>query len=267
MDNTGKSQILDLDLARRLHLALTAGKEELFQALQDPSMEVLAAALKNSALDDNHLLALLKRRDLSEELLKAVYRLEKVAASHELKVAVVRNPNTPGSMIAALLPQLYLFELVDICRLPGVTPDQKVAAERAIIQRLPATPLGNKLTLARCGTAAVAEALIREGDPRHFEACLSNPLLKESAIFGFLNGPTASGETISMVARHPRWQGRPTLRLAILRNPKTPGVWFTLFLPRLTLGDLKGLLLSRRLAPPQKKLVEDELARRNRAVS
>ena len=266
MENPAKSATLDLNLSRRLYCALTVGTEGMYQALEDPSMEVLFALLKNPALNDNHLLALLKRRDLSEDLLKAIYRLDKVAGSHELTVALARNPNVPGALMASLLPHLYLFELVDICYLPGVTPDQKIAAERAIIQRLPTTPLGNKITLARRGTAAIAEALIRDGDSRLMEACLSSPHLKESAVFKFLSGANATAETISMVARHPRWKGRVSLQLAILKNQKTPAVWFTLFLPRLGLTDVKGLLGSQRLTPAQKKLVVEELRRRGQFI-
>ncbi len=262
MENTAKSAPLDLILSQRLHRALTAGKEELFQVLEDPSSEVVRAALRNPALDDNHLLAVLRRRDLTEEFLKAVARLEIVAESHPLKVAIAHNPATPGSLLAAVLPHLYLFELVTICYLPGVTPDQKVVAERAIIQRLPTTPLGNKLVLARRGTPAVAEVLLREGDTRLMEACLGNPRLKESAIHAFVTGPAATPETISVVARHPRWKNRVNLQFAILKNPKTPGVWFTLFLSRLSLHDVKSLKVSQRLTAAQKKLVEEELHRR-----
>ncbi len=265
MDKSAKIAALDPFLARRLHQALTSGKDELFQTVTDPSPEVLAAALKNPLLDDNHLLALLKRRDLPEDLLKAVSRLPMVAESHELKVAVVHNPATPAHVTMTLLPHLHLFELVDICYLPGVTQDQKVAAERAIIQRLPTTPLGNKMTLARRCTASVAEALIKEGDPRLMEACLTNPQLKEAAVFQFLNGPNATADGISAVARHPRWKGRPNLQLAMLKNPKTPAVWYSLFLPHLNVSDLRGILASRRLIPAQKKLVNEELHRRGLA--
>lgn len=262
MESTEKNAYLDGNLARRLHRALTAGTEELYQVLEDPCGDVLHAALKNPLLDDNHLLALLKRRDLTEDLLKAVYKLKTVAESHPLKLALVKNPATPGPVVQTLLPHLYLFELVGICFLPGVTPDQRLAAERAIIQRLPTTPLGNKLTLAHRGTAAVVEALLKEGDPRHIDACLANPHLKEVTVFQFLNGPTASAESISAVARHPRFKNRPNLQLAILRNSRTPAVWFTLYLPHLGSHDLHGLLVSRRLSPSQKKLVTDELKRR-----
>jgi hypothetical protein len=257
------SERLDPGLARRLHGALTAGPEELFQLVQDPSPEVLRALLKNPRLGEDHLQALLKRRDLSEDLLKAVFRLDKVEAGHRLKVALVYNPGTPGAVVQTLLPQLYLFELANLCHLPGVTPDQKVAAERVIIQRLPTTPLGNKLTLARRGTGAVVAELFKEGDARLIEACLLNSRLKEAAILQFLGSSRATAETISAVARHPRWKSRPNIRLAILKNPHTPAVWFTLFLPALRIPELNNLLTSRRLTPRQKMLVEEELGKRS----
>lgn len=262
MEGPAKFAGLDPDLSRRLHRALTTGKDDLYEVLLDPSMEVLQAAVRNPQLDDNHLLALLKRRDLSEELLKALYKNRLVAESHDLKVAMVHNPCTPGPIALALLPHLYLFELVNICFLAGCTPDQKLAAERAIIQRLPTTPLGNKLTLARRGTATVVETLLREGDSRLMEPCLENPQLRESAVFQFLNSSKSTAESISMIARHPRWKGRPNLQLAILKNPRTPAVWFNLLLPRFTVNDLQGIIASRRLTPSQKKLVTAELKRR-----
>ncbi|HTP67038.1 MAG TPA: hypothetical protein VMJ66_16715 [Geobacteraceae bacterium] len=258
------AEIAELDplLSRRLHQALTAGKDEIFQTVTDPSMEVLHAALKNPLIDDNHLLVLLKRRDLSGELLSSIYKLSLAAESHELKIAMAHNPATPAHVTLALLPHLYLFELVDICYLPDATPDLKVAAERAIIQRLSVTPLGNKITLVRRGTSALVEALIKEGDQRMMEACLANPHLKEAAIFQFLNGPNATPDGISAVARHPRWKGRINLQLAILKNPKTPSVWYTLFLPHLGVGDLKGVIASKRITQAQKKIVQEELRRR-----
>ena len=261
-DYTAKIAALDLKLSHRLRQALTAGKEELYTIITDPVMEVVGAALKNPSLDLSHLVVLLKRRELSEDLLKAVCRLDRFNESHELKVALARHPHLPAAQLAGILPRLYLFELAALCALPGVTPDQKFAAERAIIQRLPTTPLGHKLTLARRGTAAISEVLIREGDARLIGACLDSPHLKESAVFGFLNSANATADTISMVARHPRWKLRPNLRLAILKNHKTPDIWFTMFLPQLPLSDVKWLLSSPRMSASHKMLVTTELKRR-----
>ncbi len=259
---SANSSQIDAKFAYRLQRALTAEGDELFQILQESNPELLRTALKNPHLHEKHLLELLKRRDLSEDFLKTIYGLTLVAESHLLKVAMVHNPNTPGPVVLTLLPHLHLFELLDVCYLAGVTPDQRLAAERAIIQRLPSIPLGNKITLARRATSCVVEALLKEGDTRLMEACLGNPHLKEVAIFQFLNGANATPESISMVARHPRWMNRPNLQLAILKNPRTPAVWFTLFLPRLASNDIRGIIASRRINHAQKKLINEELRRR-----
>jgi hypothetical protein len=245
-----------------LYQALTADRDGIFSLLDDPSPDVLRSLLKNPRLDEAHLLILLKRRDLPEEVVAAVAHIPLVGESHPLKVALVHHPATPGNIISTLFPHLYLFELATVCFLPGVTPDQRVAAERAIIQRLPVTPLGNKITLARRATSDVVEALLQEGNPHLMEACLDNPRIRESALFRFLNGSTANAETISVIARHPRWKGRPNLKLAILKNSRTPLIWFTVFLPTLPLVEVKNLRVSGRLGTTQKNCVEEELKRR-----
>lgn len=254
--------VIDPELLKRLHRALTVGSEELYLVMQDGADEVLRNALKNRNLGEDHLLALLKRRDLGEDLLKAVYQLELTGESHQLQIALVRNPATPGPVVLTLLPRLHLFELVDLCYFPGITPDQKFAAERAILQRLPTTELGNKMTVARRATAAVVGEILREGDPPLVEICLASPHLREVAILQFLNGATATAETITMIARHPKWQSRPNLRLAILKHHRTPDHWFHQFLPGMRTPDIRNLLYSKRLNPNQKKLVEEELKRR-----
>ncbi|RNC67359.1 MAG: hypothetical protein ED859_15165 [Desulfuromonadales bacterium] len=262
METPAKSATLDPELSRRLHHALTCGKEELFQVVLDPAADVLRASLRNPALDDNHLLALLGRRDLAEELLTAIYRLEAVAENHKLKVALVHNPKTPAQLTLALLPHLYLFELAAACELPGATPDQRVAAERAIIQRLPTTPLGNRITLARRATATVLDALMREGDVRVVEPCLGNPRLKESSVFQLVSSPRATAEAIAAVARSSRWGSRPNLRGAMLKNPSTPASLFTTLLPSAPTMELRNLAASGRLGTERKRLVGEELRRR-----
>ncbi len=260
MDNSISNY--DLNFVKKLQHGLTAKAEELFQLILDPDLEFLQTLLKNPQLNEDHLLALLKRRDLSAELLNTIHKKYKHSTSHRLVLALVKNPVTSGTLIRNLLPQLRLFELVDLIYLPGATPDQKLAAERTIQQRLPTTPLGNKITLARRGTANMVAELLKDGHPQLFEVCLSNPCLKEAAIYQFLRGATASAETISMVARHNRWNQRPNLRLAILKNTKTPEVWFTLWLPKMHRHLLKQLLAGCRSNPQRKRLIEVELKKR-----
>lgn len=250
---------IDTATAKLLHKALTESGEGLLLIVQQAPPEILQAALRNPALGESHLSALLKRRDLGEDLIKSICKLSLTESNHNLKVAIASHPNTPAPQLLAILPHLYLFELLRLCLLPEITPDQKVAAERTIIQRLPLTPLGNRLTLARRATPALLDALLKGGDSRLVEICLANPRLKEGSLFQFVRSGAATAETISMVARNPRWQSRPGLREAILSNPKTPLIWFTLWLPAMKLPDIKRLVSSNRLTSAQKKLVEERL--------
>ena len=244
------------DELRLIHRALNGSKEELFQLLGRPSPDILRAALRNPALDEGHLLALLRHTGLHPDLFTLLHQQhEPPAGNYQVIFALAQHAEVPAHIVSALLPRLYLFDLLKLCCLPGIPQDQKVAAERVIIQRIPAQPLGNKLTLARRGTAAIVEALLKEGQPQLVAACLDNPHLKEGAVHQFLASAAASAETISQIARHSRWQHRPELQQAILKNPRTPAIWFTLFLPRLPRSVVKNLALSPRLAPHQKQLV------------
>ena len=259
MNDSAKNAGIDQNLSLRLHHALTAGKDELFQILQGQPAEVLKAVLRNPALDEHHLLILLKQRGLPEDIFSTIYAAKRLIDNSSIKFALVINPDTPAYIAATLLPQLNIFDLVKICLMPGVSPDHRMAAERSIIQRLPSQPLGNKMTLARRGTSAVVESLLREGLPPLVEACLDNPHLKEGSVHQFITAYTSTAETISMVARSGRWKSRPNIRLAILKNPRTPAIWFTVFLPGLPQTTIKELLSVPRLTSAQKELLRQAL--------
>jgi hypothetical protein len=250
----------DQNLSLWLQHALTAGKDELFHLLQGQPVQVLLALVRNPAFDEHHLLALMKQRNLPEGVFAAIYANKRLIESTPAKFALVVNPEIPSHIAATLLPQLSIFELLKICLMPGITPDQRLSAERVIIQRLPTQPLGNKMTLARRGTSAIVEALLREGLPSLVEACLANPYLKEGSVHQFINASTSSAESISMVARSGRWKGRPNIRLAILKNPRTPAIWFTLFLPGLPQSTIRDLLSVPRLTFAQKELLRQALS-------
>jgi len=240
---------------------MAATREELFQFLQGQPVEVFLAALRNPRFDEQHLLAMLKQRGLPQAVFTSIYANKRLVEGNTAKIALLVNPDIPAHIASVLLPLLPVFELLKICLMPGVTPDQRVLAERVIIQRNPTQPLGNKMTLARRGTSAIVESLLREGLPPLVEACLDNPHLKEGAVHQFITAYTSTAETISMVARSGRWKGRPNIRLAILKNPRTPAIWFTMFLPGLPRNTIKELLSVPRLTHAQKELVRQALGR------
>ncbi len=249
-----KNAVIDQNLSHELRAALTADKDQLFSVVQSAGEDVLKAALHNPSLDEQHLQVLLKRRGLGS-IPAAIYNSRRLLESYPVKFALVCHPETPSHIVLTLIPLLYIFDLLKICLMPGISTDVHQAAERSIVQRIPTQPLGNKMTLAHRGSAAVVEALLREGLPTVVEACLDNPHLKEGSLHQFLTSAQATAETVSMVARHSRWKSRPNIRLAILKNPRTPAIWYTMFLPGLPSTTLRDLLASPRLTFAQKELV------------
>ena len=251
---TPKSTPVTIDQADALLDALTADKDRLFSTLQDSREEVLLAALRNPALDSQHVRVLLKRRGLGP-VISAIYARKNLMEAHAVKFALVAHPDTPPHIAQTLLSLLYIFDLLKLCQIPGVSADIRQAAERKIVQQIPTQPLGNKLTLARRGTAAILDALLREGIQNVLEACLDNSHLKEGSLHQFLASSHATAEAVSAVARNSRWKSRPNIRLAILKNPRTPLIWFTTTLPLLSIATLRDLLASPRLTSAQKDLV------------
>jgi len=250
------------ELIQRLQRALLADGDELFLLVQDGAPEVLRTLLKNSHLAEDHLLALLKRRDLAEDLLKALQQHELTTISYRLKVALAAHPKSPHSVLHPLLPHLHLFDLLGICLHPGTTPDQKLAAERAIVQRLPGVPLGNRITLARRSPSTLLVELLGGGEVQVVAAALDNPRLREGSLVQYLSGGRATTPAIAAIFRHPRWQHSPAIRLTLLKNPQTPESNYRQLLSSASLPELKNLRLSNRLNTIQKLLVAQELKRR-----
>jgi hypothetical protein len=250
------------ELVQRLQRALLAGGDELFSLVQDGAPEVLRSLLKNRHLAEEHLLALLRRRDLSEDLLKALYQHELTKSSYRLKAALAAHPKSPTSVLQSLLPHLHLFDLLAICLHPATTPDQKLAAERTIVQHLPGVPLGNRITLARRAPATLLVELLGGGEGQLIAAALDNPRLREGNLVQYLSSGRATAQAITSIFRHPRWQQLPSLRLTLLKNPQTPENIFRQLLATCPQPELKNLRLSNRLTTVQKLLVAQELQRR-----
>lgn len=256
--------LITSEVVQRLQRALLAEGDELFSFVQDQNPEFLRALLKNRRLSEEHLLALLRRRDLSEDLLKALHQHDLVTTSYRLKVALATHPNCPPAVLQALLPHIHLFDLLGICTLPGTMPDQKLAAERAIILRLPGVPLGNRITLARRAPSTLLVDILAGGEASVVAAALDNPRLKEGSLVQYLSGGRATAAAITLIFQHPRWQRLPTLRLTLLKNPRTPESIFRQILTSAPLAEVKNLRLSNRLTTMQKLLVAQEIKRRPR---
>jgi len=110
----------------------------------------------------------------------------------------------------------------------GATTDldeSKKPIWRAIAEMSPA----QKVRLALTGNASARKLLVR--DPKRIvnAAVLKNPRLTDQEVMYFANQKSLSDEVIRTIAKNREWTRLYGLKLALIRNPKTPtqmSMWF-----------------------------------------
>ena len=121
-----------------------------------------------------------------------------------------------------MVRHLFTFDLMQVALTPVVPADIKMAAEESLINRLERLSQGERLTLAHRASGRVAAALLLDPEPRVIHAALENSRLTESAVIKALMRRDAPAAFVSAVCHHSRWSPRREIRIALLRNEKTP---------------------------------------------
>jgi hypothetical protein len=221
--------------------ARTAVGEELASLLHHHAPDVLLALLDNPALDETQLCVLLDRKDLPAEVLEEVARRKPLLRNYRVKRALAFHPRTPRLASLRLIRELYLMDLVQLTLLAGTSAELKRNAEEQLVARLPQLPLGQKITLARRGTARVAGALLAEGHAQVLSVVLDNPGLTEAQVLKALSRESLPVGVVKAVAQHRKWSHTYNVRLALVRHPSSTLSTILAYLPELTVSDLREL--------------------------
>jgi hypothetical protein len=250
------------DTSPRLALARSASGDELKTLVHETDEDTLLALLENPHLEEPHVCQLLERLDLPASVLTGVASEGKWTSSEGIRLRLARHPRTPRRISLALLRHLYLFDLVRLSLLPSAPAEIRRVSDEIIITRVPHIPVGQKLTLARRGSARVAGALLAEGHPQAVKLALANAFLSESQVLKVLAKPGLPERVVVAIARHPKWACQYHVRVALVRIEHTPAAVVRMILPSLTLRDLKDVLTMDSLAAHLQKIIRQELARR-----
>jgi hypothetical protein len=82
--------------------------------------------------------------------------------------------------------------------------------------------VGERKSLARRPSRRSFEMLLRDPHPMVIQQLLQNPKLTEDDVIRLAAHRPARVETLTEIARLPRWLSRPRVRLTMLLNPGTP---------------------------------------------
>ncbi len=227
-----------------------------------PSENVQRRVASDPGLTEDLALAMLERRDLSRFALEDMSRNGAVMKSRLVLNALVCHPRTPRHVSLPIARHLYTFELMKIALSPAVPADIKMAAEEAIVARLETVTLGERLTLARQSSSRVAAALLMDPEGRIVDAALENPRMTEAWIVRTLQKEEAPQVFVEIVCRHQKWSLRQEIRVALLRNGKTPLARTLSFAQALPTAVLRDVLRHARIQAHVKVYLMKELETR-----
>lgn len=202
--------------------ARTAAAESIPALLDSRSEDVLRALIDNLALDETHLCLLLARKDLSGLLLEEISKRKTWRASYRVRLGLAAHPHTPRLIAMRLLRELHLMDLVRISLLPTSSMELRRLADERVLAQLPQIPLGQKLTLARRGSARVAAGLFAHGPEQVARVALDNSFLTEAQLLKALAKEGIPGRSVGAVAQHGKWSKLVNIRVALLRHPNVP---------------------------------------------
>jgi hypothetical protein len=242
----------------------TAGPEAIPVLLASADEKVLRVLIENPSLDATHICLLLERKDLPGTLLDEIAKRKSWRTNYRVRRALAGHPHTPRLVAIRLLRDLHLMDLVRISLLPASPVELRRLAEERVLAQLPQLPPGQRIMLARRGSARVAGGLIAEGPQQVAVIALDNSLLTESQLLRTLAKEKLSAQTVAAIAKHEKWSKLMNVRIALLRHPQSPVERVLSFLPDLPRGDLEDLLKLSRLPGSVRAHLHQELARREK---
>jgi hypothetical protein len=244
--------------------ARTAALEDIPRLLLSCGENGLRFLIDNPCFDETHVCLLLERKDLPGPLLEEIAKRKTWRGIYRVRRALAAHPHTPRLIAVRALRDLHLMDLVRISLLPTSSGELRRLAEERVLVQLPQLPLGQRLMLARRGSARVAAGLILHGPENVARIALDNPFLNESQLLKTLSKQSLPARIVANVAKHEKWSKLINVRVVLLRHAHAPdgcAAALASDLPRCDIEDLLGLS---QLSEAIRGHLQQELARRDR---
>ena len=227
---------------------------EMTPFLYATDVEVLNGLLANPHFGEREAVLLLNRKDLPSAVVQQLASLRPSLNSNAVKRALTKHPNAPLRVALTNLKFLYLFDLVSVSLQPGLPAEVKRASEELILAQVPKLAVGQKITLAKRGSARLAGENIQI-----IQAVLDNPYLTEAVLLPVLNRSDCTPRIVDAIASHPRWGLRYDIRLALLRNSSLPLARALAILPGLKPQDARAMCQDAAVAPQIRRYLSNRL--------
>lgn len=244
-----------------MRIARECGVEQMAPFLYATNSKVLGALLSNPNFGEREALLLLNRRNLPSSVIQELVGSRPDLNGYGVKHALAKHPKTPLKTALEQLKFLYLFDLVSICLQSGVPAEVKRSSEESILAQVPKLAIGQRIALAKRGSARLAASLLKGDNPQIIQAVLDNPYLTEAALLGVLNYGDCTPKIAEAIATHPKWGLRCDIRMALLRQPSLPMARALAILPELKPRDAQALCEDPAVIPQVRSYLSNQLKR------
>ena len=250
------------DTEKAITAASAGGEEELRPLAYHPSPGVLLKVLSNRNVSEDVVLIIAGRRNITPEVLEALYNDIRWRESYRVMLALCKNAKTPQKISLSLLKSLRIFDQAELTRNQQVPVNVRMRAEAAISEKMLSMPLGIKMSLARKASCNVVMKLMEDGMKEVVPLCLENPYMTERVICKIINTKRIASHVIRRIADHPKWSSRYDVQWSLIRNNDAPLTRVVQFLKNIKTKDLRELYSAPEVPASTKPFIFRELADR-----
>ena len=232
--------------------------EDLWIMMPTLSVEEVPSLLVHPAAKEQHILKLLARRDLPGETLGLIAHSRWVGTLR-IQCALVNHPNTPPPDALNFVKFLFWRDLNQVAVNFQLATEVRHFAEQVLFLRLPAMAAGEKISLARLAAGQVLKGLRHDKDPKVVQALLENSRCVEEDVLFLVSQQRTPAPVLEAVAKDPKWSARREVRIALLRNARTPLSSAAAFISSLTSVEAKSLVNDGKVPLAVRRLLQSRL--------
>jgi hypothetical protein len=211
---------------------------------------------KKDSLTEEHVLSVLKNRNITPEVLKTILAHSPFLVSYAVKKALVFLRATPHINAIHLVPHLYWMDLLEASIQMPLHPLVRHAAEKRLLEKLPEMGIGERVSLARRAPRGILMALRQDTESRVIQALLQNRFLTEEMVLSMAGSSRTNPEILGILAYSPKWTVRYEVRKTLVLNPSTPPFIAGFLVRKLRATDIADLAGSKTIAPAVRRVCQ-----------
>ena len=242
---------------------LDAAEEQILKYLythDQPEWDILTS---HTAFSEKWLILFLRRgRTIPRDAIQEIYQNKTWRKSYRVALALIRCKSTPPALSMNLVSAIRWVDLMHSLRIAYLSGALRKRIIDEVMEIIPRLALGEKIAMARQAPRSLVKALRLSDERRVVQALvLNSQFTYEDALF-MANYPRIKESALAVLAAATRWHSFREIKLALLRNDRTPNSSLLPLARTLRETELQTILRESRLKLYTRRLIQRILEER-----